>query len=203
MSRTNHIFIDYENRKEADFSRAAGKPVRIYLIIGPQDTKLPTSVSLFLQAHPGQLTIIQSPRAGHNAADLVLARELGKAAAEDSTGCFHIISKDADYDLLVQYLLGQKRSVARYDSLEKVPVLGCLPKDHFAKLCAQLRDSKGNRPKNRTKLESLIQSHYNNTLSPEELQEIVCNLSAEDVVRFSNEGKSIYPSVVTKFPRVA
>lgn len=203
MSRTHHIFIDYENRKEADFSRAAGKPVRIYLIVGPQDTKLPIAVSLFVQNHPGQLTIIQSPRAGRNAADLVLARELGKAAAEDSTGSFCIISKDADHDLLVQCLLGQKRSVARYDSLAKVPALGGLATDRFAKMCAQLRDSEGNRPKNRTKLESLIQSHYNKTLSPEELQEIVRKLSAENIVRFSNDGKSIYPSVVTKFPRVA
>ena len=203
LPSTIHIFIDYENRKVADFSLAAGKHVRIYLIIGPQDTKLPTSVCLFQQAHPDQLKIIQSPRIGHNAADCVLARELGKVAAEDSAGRFHIISKDADYDILVQCLLGQKRSIARYDSLEKVPALGSLSKDRFAKLSSQLRDAEGNRPKSRAKLESSIQSYYCNTLSPEELENIVHKLSAEGVVSFSDDGQTIYPSVVTRFSCVA
>ncbi len=200
---TIHIFIDYENRKVADFSRAAGKPVRIYLIVGPQDIKLPISVSLFLQDHPDQLRIIQSPTTGHNAADRVLARELGKVAAEDPTGRFSIISRDTDYDIMVQCLLGQQRSIARHDSLEKVPALAVLPKDRFAKLSSQLRDPNSSRPKNRAKLESLINSYYRQTLSPGDLEKIVHRLSDEGVVDFSEDGKALYPSVVTQFACVA
>src|SRR6266850_1576411 len=49
MTRTNYIFIDFENVQEADLARIAGKPVQVVLVLGEQHRKLP--VALVRQLH--------------------------------------------------------------------------------------------------------------------------------------------------------
>jgi hypothetical protein len=33
MSRTNYVFIDFENIQEVEFARLAGKPVKVALVL--------------------------------------------------------------------------------------------------------------------------------------------------------------------------
>jgi hypothetical protein len=98
MVRTQYIFIDCENVSESALSRVSGKPVRVFMIIGTKHTKLPTSPFLLAQDHPEQVRVIQTPVEGRNAFDFELTLELGRAFAADPYGCFHIVSKDTDFE---------------------------------------------------------------------------------------------------------
>jgi hypothetical protein len=59
--------------------------------------------------------MIRSPKSGKNALDFVLAYHLGQAVLGDPKGYFHIVSKDAGFDALVDLLKSKQAKVKRHD----------------------------------------------------------------------------------------
>jgi hypothetical protein len=165
MARTQYIFIDYENVSEPDLSRVNGKPVRVFMILGTRQKKLPTSLFLFAQNHPEQVRIIQTPVDGRNALDFVLVFELGRMIAADPGGYFHIVSKDTDFESVVRHLKGEKKLIARHASLAEIPALRTT-EERITRIKAELADATKSRPKSRSstrkKLENKIKSVFEN-----------------------------------------
>jgi hypothetical protein len=116
--RVNHVFVDFENVHEIDHSVIGRKTVAFTLLVGSRQTKLDASLveKLFEHAVSVQLVRLTSP--GKNALDFALAYYVGRAVAGDPTGYFHIISKDAGYDPLIQHLRSSHISARRHDSFE-------------------------------------------------------------------------------------
>lgn len=194
MPRTQYIFIDYENVGETDFSRVVGKPVQVFLIVGPKQSKLPTSLFLFTQSHPEQIRIIQTPVEGRNALDFVLTFELGRLFAADPAGYFHIVSKDRDYDSVVQHLKAQNRFVARYGHLSEIPALRTSDQSLLS-LKAELSDATKGRPRTRKKLENKIKSTYGNQAAPELVERTIKNLVQSGILAFGANDKVEYQKV--------
>ena len=44
MTRTNYIFIDFENVQETDLDRIANKPVKVMLVLGELQKNLPVKL---------------------------------------------------------------------------------------------------------------------------------------------------------------
>lgn len=194
MSRTQYIFIDYENVGETDFSRVVGKPVQVFMIIGTKQVKLPTSLFLFTQSHPGQIRIIKTPVEGRNALDFVLTFELGRLFAADPEGYFHIVSKDKDYDSVVQHLKAQNRFVARYGHISEIPALRT-PDKRLLSLKAELSDATKGRPRTRQKLENKIKSTFGNVIEPEFVEKIIKDLVRSGILAFAADDKVEYKKV--------
>ncbi|MBI2498594.1 MAG: hypothetical protein HYV75_11965 [Opitutae bacterium] len=72
-SFTHFVFVDFENVPSIDLALVAGKPVHVTLLIGKNQTKRETSLSVQLHAHAGQVAPIEVGASGRNALDMVLS----------------------------------------------------------------------------------------------------------------------------------
>src|SRR5690606_7639197 len=119
--RTNHVLIDFENVHVKSLDLLKGEHFRVIVFLGPKNTKLPVDLVLAMQAFGtrGEYVMLESP--GANALDFHVAFHLGRLAAEDPSGFFHIISKDTGFDPLIQHLKARKVFSARSPSIEEIP----------------------------------------------------------------------------------
>lgn len=110
----NHVFVDLENVKTIDAAVIGGKHLRLHLFLGAQNKKLEVEVvqKLLENAHAVQMVRIET--VGKNALDFVLAYHLGQAVLTDPKGYFHIVSKDAGFDALVDLLKSRHVKVKRH-----------------------------------------------------------------------------------------
>jgi hypothetical protein len=191
MTRTQYIFIDYENVSETDLSRVSGKPVRVFMILGTRHKKLPTSLFLFAQDHPAQVRIIQTPVDGRNALDFVLTLELGRIISTDPEGYFHIVSKDTDFDSVVRHLKGEKKLIARHPSLAEIPALRTT-EERIARIKEELADETKSRPSSRKTLENKIQSAFENKAEPDFIEETIKSFIKAGLLDFTETDKVLY-----------
>ena len=191
MLRTQYIFIDYENVCESDLSRVSGKPVRVFMIVGTRQIRLPTSLFLFAQDHPGQVRIIQTLADGRNALDMVLALELGRVVSSDPEGYFHIVAKDTDYDSVVRHLKAEKRLIAKWPTLIDVPALRT-PEERLALIKAELADATNPRPSTRKTLQNKIRAVFNHPAEPDFVEKTIETLVQSGILDFTETDKIDY-----------
>lgn len=194
MSRTQYIFIDFENVAVSDLSRVSGKPVQVFVIVGTKQKNLPTTLVMFVQDHPELIRIIQTPVEGRNALDMVLALELGRILSRDPEGYFHIVSKDNDFKSVVRHLHAEDRLVARYGQLSEIPALKTL-EERLLSIKAELSDASKGRPTNRKRLENKIRSAFGNVIEPEFVEKIIKDLVRSGILAFTPNDKVEYKMV--------
>lgn len=195
MSRPNYIFVDYESVHEIDLALIEGKPVKVWLFIGVQQSKVP--VELMTQAHRlhAQVELVQVECAGKNALDFVLAHHTGRQAAADSEGFFHILSKDKGFDALVAYFKSRKVMAARSEVFASLPVLGDVQSLSLQERVQQIRTRLtgmlvGGLPGKLKKLRSTIRAHFREQLSENEVEAVLQGLRQTKVIKVSNESVS-------------
>src|SRR5258706_7373163 len=103
----NHVFVDFENVHEIDLAIIGAKAVSFTLLLGSRQTKLDVSIVEKLLEHAASVQLVRLTSTGKNALDFTLAYYVGRAVAADPTGFFHIVSKDAGYDPLIEHLRSQ------------------------------------------------------------------------------------------------
>jgi hypothetical protein len=124
MSFEHHIFVDFENVREADLDLLAGHSVAITLVLGKQQKTLPlTMVEALRRLPPEQVMLVQSSVPGKNALDFVLACLVGRAVERQTGISVHVVSKDKGFDALIVHLKERGVPSARHESLSAVPVL--------------------------------------------------------------------------------
>lgn len=192
MTRNNYIFVDFESVQDIDLALIEGKPVKVFLFIGEQQTK--TSVKLMMQALqvPDQVQVIKLERGGKNALDFVLAHHTGRQAAADPNGFIHILSKDKGFDALVALLNKDKNGgAARNAVFAQIPALVNAHKPtsmdrleavkaHFSKMKKGDTDS---RPKKRKTLCSKIQEVFQRQLSDEDVHTVISGLERKQWIK--------------------
>ena len=127
MTPVHHIFVDYENVQTVKLDLIAGKPVRVVIVVGRDQTKVPISLVEQLLRHSAQVRLIQTEVKGKNALDFVLSSEVGAEAVRDPDGRFHVVSRDKGFDALVAHLRSAGRDATRCDAFSKVSVLAGAP----------------------------------------------------------------------------
>jgi hypothetical protein len=110
----NHVFVDLENVKSIDAAVIGGKHLRLHVFLGPQNKKLDVEVVEKLLENAQAVQLIRIATVGRNALDFVLAYHLGQAVLTDPKGYFHIVSKDAGFDALVDLLKSRHVKVKRH-----------------------------------------------------------------------------------------
>lgn len=191
MFRMNYIFVDFENVQETDWERIAGKPVKVVLVLGEQQNKLPVVFVKKLLRCASQVQLVETGRAGKNALDMVLAHYVGAIRVNDPTGYFHIISRDKGFDALVGHLADNGAFARRHASLSEIPML--MNVDERASLLRkQLKENVNARPAKRTSLESKIQATFGRCLSESEVAETIQCLVRDQTVTFLDSGEVRY-----------
>ena len=191
MSRTNYIFVDYENIQETDLDRIADKPIKVTFVLGERNKKLPVTLARKLLEYAGQVALVETGRSGKNALDLVLAHYLGEARKADPQGYFHIVSKDKDFDALIGHLRVQGALAARHATFGEIPVLMNLA-ERLKFLANYFKANHNSRPRKQKKLESQIQAMFGKALLPNEVEETIRGLIMEKTIALSEKGDVAY-----------
>lgn len=187
MTRTNHIFIDFENVQEIDLDRIANKPARVTLVVGERQKHLPVDLVSKLLKYHAQVELVQTGRGGKNALDLVLAQRIGEAKKSDPQGYFHIVSKDKDFDALIGHLKDNGALAARRSAFSEIPVL-MNAAERVGLLVSRFKANHNNRPKKRSTLESHIQAAFAKSLSSADVEAIIKELIRQGIIALSEKG---------------
>ena len=123
MPLTNYIFVDYENVRgqSMDFDLVEGKRVEVILLMGKLQKELPVDFVRSMLKYAGQFRIEKFDHSGKNALDFVVAYHIGRTAALDPSGFFHVLSGDKDFDPLLTHLRANHVKANRYDAFAKIP----------------------------------------------------------------------------------
>ena len=213
---TNHVFVDVENVKVIDPAVIGAKNLRLYLFLGPHHKKLDVEVVEKLLEHSQTVQLIRSPKSGKNALDFVLAYHLGQAVQGDPKGYFHIVSKDAGFDALVDLLKSRHVKVKRHDdwaalhfqSVAKPPmaaevaphissspapnVIGAKLSQNAAKLLENLRKSVKNRPKKQKTLITHARNFSSKDKPEAEAEKVVAELQKAGHLAIDEKGTVSY-----------
>jgi len=191
MSRTNYIYVDFENVQETDLDRIADKPVKVRLILGERHKSLPVRLVKLIQRFSEQVRLVETGLNGKNALDFVLAYEIGVESEKDPHGYFHVLSRDKGFDALISHLKDKGILAARHALFSEIPVLMNLA-ERVNLLASQFKVNQTNRPKKQKTLESQIQAVFGKTLSPGEVEETIHGLVAEKTIALSEKGEVDY-----------
>jgi len=110
----NHVFVDFENIHEIDLAVIGNKTVHFTLLLGSRQTKLDVALVEKLLHHATTVELVRLTSSGKNALDFTLSYYVGRAVVADPTGYFHIISKDAGFDPLIEHLRSKHIRVRRH-----------------------------------------------------------------------------------------
>jgi hypothetical protein len=120
----NHVFVDFENVQEIDLAIIGSKAVTFTLLIGSRQMKLDVSLVEKLLMHAASVQLVRLTSTGRNALDFTLAYYVGRAVAADPSGYFHIVSRDAGFDPMIEHLRNKHIDVRRHDSFATLPFAG-------------------------------------------------------------------------------
>ena len=119
--KTNYVLIDYENVQVKSLALLNGDHFHVRVFLGKNNTKLHSELAIAMQALGDRAQYVQLESSGANALDFHIAYYLGRLAATDPTGYFHIISKDTGFDPLIEHLKAQKLTASRSVAIEQMP----------------------------------------------------------------------------------
>ena len=194
--RTNYIFVDYENVQELDLDLIAGKPVKVFLVVGQRRKTYPSALTRQVHKYHEQVAWIESESASNNALDLVLAYHVGLQANVDPKGYFHILAKDKDYDPLIQHLRANDILASRHEEFAKIPALIVMSRllldERVSLVVERLKKNKATRPKRDKTLLTTIHSFCRNELSELEVQQIARALVTGKLIEITPQGTVIY-----------
>ena len=119
--KTNYVLIDYENVHVKSLALLKAEHFRVWVFLGPKNTRLPVDFVLAMQELNDRAEYILLQSSGSNALDFHIAYYLGILAAKDPEGFFYVISKDTGFDPLILHMKTRSISTVRSPSIEDMP----------------------------------------------------------------------------------
>jgi hypothetical protein len=184
--RTNFVLIDYENVQPESLSGLSGEHFKVFLFVGANQSKVPFEVAAAMQRLGDRAEYVKISGNGSNALDFHVAFYIGELASKDPMAYFHIISKDAGFDPLIQHLKSRKISVLRSKTLEDIPLLKAANTKSMpgkvAVVVANLRQRGASKPRALKTLSSTVASLFQKQLAESELSELLSTLQDQGIV---------------------
>ena len=124
-----HILVDFENTQPsaADVALVQGAHLRLWIFRGPSQKKYDAEFTEALLLLGERVRFIKCEKSGRNALDMHIAFQLGKLVGEltaaaqpraiDRPG-FVVVSRDTDYEPVLQYLRAQGFNAQRATSIK-------------------------------------------------------------------------------------
>jgi PIN domain-containing protein len=117
--KTAYIFIDFENVQPNNVTHLDGGAFKIKIFVGAKQSKISSDMVLGLQAFQPEYIKIEG--SAPNALDLHIAYYIGRLAVQEPGSVFHIISKDRDYDPLIEHLEKRGITCRRWKAITDIP----------------------------------------------------------------------------------
>lgn len=200
---THFVFVDFENVPEVDLGPVDGKPVHVTLLIGKNQRRLDLALVRHIHRLAAQVELVEVGASGRNALDLTLACYLGLAVQRTPAARFCIVSKDRDFEPMIEHLSGKGIKVARYGDFHLLPFLapagkpaarpGKQPEDRRARVIARLRNpASRNRPSSRKALLAHIKASLGKEASEAGAGDILRELCEKSVLTIDSRDKVSY-----------
>ena len=189
MMRTNYVLIDYENVQPASLDQLDQFHFKLLVFVGAHQVKLPFELAASLQRLGDRAEYIKISGNGPDALDFHIAYYIGRLAAADPRAYFHIISKDAGFDSLIQHLKAKKVLARRARAISDILIAevsnGKSHAERIEIILENLRQRKAAKPKTIKTLASTIASLFPKQLSAQEVSGLINELSAKGYVTVS------------------
>jgi hypothetical protein len=180
--RTNHVLIDWENVQPASLERLDREDVRVHVFTGALQKDIPLDKAAALQPMGTRAHYIRMARSGRNALDFHIAFYIGQLSVKDETAFFHIISKDKDFDPLIEHLKSKKILCARSATVDEMPFVKLAsaktPLARMAIVLDTFPTELEKRPGTLKTLSSAINTRFNKSLPEEEVAAVIAALEA-------------------------
>lgn len=178
--RTNFILVDLENVQPESLETLNNEHFRVVVFVGANQTKLSFPLAEAIQRFGSRAEYVKISGSGHNALDFHIAFYIGQFAAEHANSFFHIISKDAGFDPLIQHLKTRKILAARVSSIREIPLVKATSsrtaEERTQLVMERLIAPKATRPRTLKTLCSSINSQFQKQLNEAEVKAIVDGL---------------------------
>lgn len=193
--RPNIVLVDFESVQPTSFEQLAPDYFRAKVFVGATQSKLSFEMVTAIQQLGDRAEYIKITGVGRNALDFHIAYYIGRMAAEEPEAFFHIISKDAGFDPLIQHLKEKNIFCGRWESIGEIPAVKAAqvrsPEERAILFMSRLMQPKATKPRTEKTLRSAISAHFQRQLSEEEITAIVEALRRPGQLAIA-DGKVVY-----------
>ncbi len=197
--RTNYVLVDYESVQSEDLSALKQDHFRVIVFVGARQTKIPFETVAQLQQMGSNAEYVKISGTGPNALDFHIAFYIGQLAEKDPEAYFHIVSKDAGFDPLLNHLKTRKLRALRVKTVRDIPLVRAgnarSTADRIAVIVEYLHKRGTAKPRTVTTLTSTIGALFLKKLSPDEIGALLTALQARGYV--SVNGNKVFYSLPT------
>ncbi len=122
---TNYVLVDFENVQPDSLEALASGNFRIKVFVGAQQAKGRVSFefSESMQKLGSHAEYVRIARSGNNAVDMHIAYFVGRLLEKEPHAALFIISKDTDFDPLVEFLVSRGHVCRRVKSVAELTKL--------------------------------------------------------------------------------
>jgi len=120
---TNYVLVDFENVQPDSLAALANGQFRVKVFVGAAQAKgrISFELSHSMQMLGANAEYVRIARSGPNAVDMHIAYYIGRLLEKEPNAVVHIISRDTDFDPLVEYLRAKGSACKRVKSIAEIP----------------------------------------------------------------------------------
>ena len=120
---TNYVLVDFENVQPDSLAVLATGQFRVKVFVGASQAKGRISFELVhsMQALGANAEYVKIARTGKNAVDMHIAYYVGRLLEKEPNAVIHIVSRDSDFDPLIEYLDAKGSACKRVKSIAEIP----------------------------------------------------------------------------------
>ena len=120
---TNYVLVDFENVQPDSLAALANGQFRVKVFVGAAQAKgrISFELSHSMQMLGANAEYVKIARSGPNAVDMHIAYYVGRLLEKEPNAVIHIISRDTDFDPLIEYLHAKGSACKRVKTIAEVP----------------------------------------------------------------------------------
>jgi hypothetical protein len=119
---TNYVLVDFENVQPDSLAALAGGAFRIKVFVGAAQARgrISFELSHSMQMLGASAEYVTIARSGPNAVDMHIAYFVGRLVEKDQNAVVYIVSRDTDFDPLVEYLQANGTTCKRVKTIAEI-----------------------------------------------------------------------------------
>jgi hypothetical protein len=119
---TNYVLVDFENVQPDSLAALAGGAVKVKVFVGAAQAKgrISFELSHSMQLLGANAEYVRIARSGPNAVDMHIAYFIGRLLEKEPGASIHIVSRDTDFDPLVEFLSAQGIACNRAKTIAEI-----------------------------------------------------------------------------------
>jgi len=187
--RTNYVLIDFENVQPDSLEQLDHDHFKVFVFVGAHQGKLPFELAASVQRLGDRAEYVKISGHGSDALDFHIAYYIGLLVGKDPTAYFHIISKDAGFDPLIQHLRAKQIFISRATAISEIPLVKVSNSkssvERIGLILGKLEQLKTSKPRTVKTLGTTIAVLFQKQLSDKEVSGLIRELAITGYVTVS------------------